>query len=66
MNNIERKLVITGCGNCPFVEYRSAKLYGRHPHICSRYELLLDEPYNKEKTHKDCMLPINVKSENII
>ncbi len=64
---IERKLVITGCGNCPFVGFLPIiNLIQHGQHTCIKYDLQLEEPYNIEKTHDMCMLPINIKSENII
>jgi len=65
MNNVERKLIISGCGNCPFVKYEMSD-YVDDRHICSKFNIHLDNPYNQEETHAKCMLPINIKSENFI
>ena len=62
---IERKIVINGCMNCPF---REVSHFYENTVICSEFDLDLDEKevLNIEYIHIDCMLPINIKSENII
>jgi hypothetical protein len=64
---IERKIIVTGCGKCPFNEYVSSSLYRNSYYRCNKFNLVLDyeTSHNDEKTHPDCMLPINIKSEHI-
>ena len=64
---IERKIIITGCGNCPFNEYVPSSLYRNSYYRCNKFDLVMDyeEAHDDEKTHPQCMLPVNIESKNI-
>lgn len=64
---IERKIVITGCGNCPYRDYKIGSNYEYGHYICNKYNFRVDTntAYSEDNTDSRCMLPINIKSENI-
>lgn len=63
---IERKIIVTGCFSCPFREYIGSTEYINY-FQCKKYSFVLDEEtaQNDNKTHPNCMLPVNIKSKNI-
>lgn len=64
---IERKIVITSCYECPFKEYVPSTIYRDSYYTCLKFGISMsyEEAYDEEKTHTDCMLPVNIESKDL-
>lgn len=64
---IERKIIVTGCHDCPFKDYVPSTLYENPYYKCTKFNLVLnkDIAYSVDKTHPQCMLPINIESKHV-
>ena len=63
---IERKIVITSCYECPFKQYVPSSQYRDPYYKCNKFGMSMsyEEAHDEEKTHSECMLPVNIESKH--